>query len=486
VDVEELMRELAGLDEQVRRLVKTERRLHAANRTIEKQLHRFEAMSDLALRVSRAGEPEAMLESTLETLLEVLLVDQGVGFLVPNAAALAPAAVKTQKGLEPPPGRSWTAVLRPPLLPAAVFRPNGRGTPPEEDVRLCLDAVAAHLDAGRAGASAASFEVALPLRGKSETLRAIIVLRKAARAPSFHEHSVGEDDLPFLELVASHTGTALENLLLYRQVSSFAAQLEDKVAARTADLAQANEDLARHQAELAEALAFRDQVMGIVGHDLRNPLHAVGLSVASALGRADVSNETRQHLSRIDRAARRMLEMIGTLLDFAHARFGASLPIAPQPMDLDEVVRNAVEELLATNPDRTVRMELGGRGRGWWDPARMAQVASNVIGNAFVHGAKGEPVRVSVSGDGRAVVLDVSNRGPAIPAELMPVLFEPFRRGPAAEKPSRFGGLGLGLYIARHIVLAHGGTITARSNADDGTTFTVSLPRGAPAAATAR
>jgi signal transduction histidine kinase len=482
MNTQDLMKELAGLDEQVQRLVKTEKRLHGAHRTIEKQLNRFQAMSDLALRFSRAREPEAILDWTLEALLEVLLVDQGVAFLVPNAEALATPVIKTQRGLEPPPGRTWTAMLRPPLLPAAVFRPNARDEAADEDVRLCFDAVAAHLGAD---SSTASIEIALPLRGNSDALRAVIVLRKAVRAPSFHEHSVGEDDRRFLELVASHTGTALENLLLYRQLSSFAADLEDKVAARTADLARANEELARKQGELAQALAFREQVMGMVGHDLRNPLNVVRLSVASSLRRKDVPDETRRHLSRIDGAAKRMVEMIGTLLDFAHARFGASLPIAPEPTDLAEVIRNVVEELRATNPDRAVRIELDGDGHGRWDPARMSQVASNLIGNALTHGSKSEPVRVSVLGDDEVVVLDVRNRGPAIPAELMPVLFEPFRRGPAAERPSRFGGLGLGLFIARHIVLAHGGTIAARSTADEGTTFTVRLPRAAPATTSA-
>jgi signal transduction histidine kinase len=479
MDVELLVNQLVGLNEQVKRLVKTERRLHGAQRTIEKQLERFKALNDLALRVGRADDAEAILDTTLETLLKALVVDQCAAFLVRPGEALAPPVIRTQPGLDPPPGRSWTAELRLPLLPAAVFRPNKHGTPPDEDVRSCFDAVAAHLDAGRAQASTASLEVALPVRGKSEALRALIVLRKTARAPTFHEHSLGEDDLPFLELVASHAGAALESLLLYRRLSWFAAQLEDKVAARTADLA-------RNQAALAEALAFRDQVMGVVGHDLRNPLHAVRLSVSAAQREADLSDATRRHLSRIDGAARRMVEMIGTLLDFSRARFGASLPIAPEPADLGEVVRSMVEELAVAHPDRSIQIELDGRACGSWDPARMSQVASNLIGNAVTHGAKNEPVRVAVRDDEESVVLEVRNGGPAIPAELMPVLFEPFRRGPGAEKGSRFAGLGLGLYIARHIVLAHGGTITARSSADEGTTFTVRLPRNAAPPETSR
>jgi signal transduction histidine kinase len=493
MDVQELMRELASLDEQVKQLVKTERRLHGAQKIIEDQLDRFKALSDLALRVGRAGDAEGILDATLETLLRVLHVDQGVAFLASGGGELAPAAFRAQPGLGPPPGRRWTAKVRTPLLPAVVFiSPSRGGTPPDEDVRRCFDAVASHFAVDEGEGGVASIGIALPLRygGKTPSpktahgfghsgMLAMIFLRKTARESSFHEHSAGEDDLPFLELVASHAESALENVVLWRELSSFASELEGRVAERTADLTRANEELARNQVELAQAVAFREQVLGIVGHDLRNPLNAIRLSGGLALRRGDLSDETRRSLWRIDSAASRMVEMIGTLLDFAHSRLGRSLPISPEAMSLDDVVRNVVDELLAANPDRVIEVALDGSGRGRWDPARMSQVVSNLVGNALTHGAATEPVRVSVSSDDRSVVLEVSNRGPVIPANLMPVLFEPFRQGPTAPRRSRLGGLGLGLYIANQIVLAHGGTITARSTAEEGTTFTVRLPREA-------
>ncbi len=309
------------------------------------------------------------------------------------------------------------------------------------------------------------------------------MLRKIDRTPSFHEHGVSQDDTPFLDLVRSHTEAALENVLLYTPLSAFALDLEKTGAVRPADLAFANEGLARSEEELEKALAFREQVMGILGHDLRNPLSVVRMTAGLALRGEGLSEELRRALIRIDGAANRMVEMIGTLLDFTQSRFRGNLPVAPETMNLHDVCRGAIDELLATNPGRTIHFDVNGDGRGTWDPARIAQLVSNLVGNALVHGEKTEPVRVAVGDDERAsVVLVVHNHGPAIAPDLIPVIFEPFRRGPAAEKTSRWGGLGLGLYIAQHIVRAHGGGITVESTHDAGTTFTVWLPREGPGA----
>ncbi len=233
----------------------------------------------------------------------------------------------------------------------------------------------------------------------------------------------------------------------------------------------------RVQEALAEALAFRERMLGILGHDLRNPLSAVFAGSSLLLRRADLPEDAREQVARMDRASKRMLEMIETLLDFCRSRFKGTLPIAPVTVDLHEVARAVTEELRAGNPGREVELTTRGDGRGCCDPARMAQVLSNLVGNALVHGARDEPVRVSVAGEEDELSLAVSNDGTPIPAELLPVLFEPFRQGPGSRDASRARGLGLGLYIAKQIVTAHGGEIDVRSSADGGTTFTVRVPR---------
>ncbi len=236
-------------------------------------------------------------------------------------------------------------------------------------------------------------------------------------------------------------------------------------------------DQKRAQEELAQALAFREQMMGILGHDLRNPLAAVRALATLLLRREGLPESVREGLAEIGRAGQRMLEMIETLLDFTNSRFRGGLPIAPVPTDLHEVCRGVVEELLAAEPERRIELELRGDGRGTWDPARLAQVVSNLVANALEHGARHGAVRVSVGGCEEEVVLEVGNQGPAIAPELMAVMFEPFCQGSALRDASHARGLGLGLYIVSQVVNAHGGTVSVDSTAERGTTFTVRVPR---------
>ncbi|MDB4964703.1 MAG: Signal transduction histidine kinase CheA [Myxococcales bacterium] len=225
--------------------------------------------------------------------------------------------------------------------------------------------------------------------------------------------------------------------------------------------------------EMAQALAFREQVMGILGHDLRNPLSAVLGIIGLAKLKGNVSAAGRQ---QIENAVFRMSEMIETLLDFTQTRFAGKLPISPTNMDLGEVCRRVVAELAAGHPRRVIELEVRGDLRGQWDAARLAQVISNLASNALTHGDPCAPVRLSIDGEQREVSLKVHNHGPAIAPELIPILFEPFRRG---STPDGHGprGLGLGLHIAKQIVIAHGGSISVHSSPEEGTTLWVALPR---------
>jgi PAS domain S-box-containing protein len=239
-------------------------------------------------------------------------------------------------------------------------------------------------------------------------------------------------------------------------------------------------DQKRAQEELARALVFREQMMAILGHDLRNPLGAVRALSTLLLRRDGLPEDVRDGLAEIGRAGQRMLELIGTLLDFTDGRFKGALPVAPVEADLHDVCRRVVGELEAAEPGRRIALELAGDGRGTFDPGRLAQVVSNLAGNALKHGARDGDVRVSVRGDDDDVVLEVTNEGPAIPPALMAVLFEPFCGGSTLRDASPARGLGLGLYIVRQIVTAHGGEVTVDS-CDAATTFTVSLPRDSAA-----
>jgi signal transduction histidine kinase len=232
----------------------------------------------------------------------------------------------------------------------------------------------------------------------------------------------------------------------------------------------------RTRQELAEALAFRDRVLGILGHDLRNPLSAITALAKMTMGRDDLPAGVRERLAQVDRAAKRSLAMIETLLDFSESRFTGALSTRLVLAHPAEIAGRVIEELSAANPDRIIALEVRSRRPFELDPVRMEQVLSNLVGNALVHGARDAPVAVAVDVRDSEAVLLVTNRGPVIPPELVSTLFEPFTQGASADT-GHPRGLGLGLYIVHHIVAAHGGTISVESNADRGTTFAVRLPR---------
>ena len=137
-----------------------------------------------------------------------------------------------------------------------------------------------------------------------------------------------------------------------------------------------------------------------------------------------------------------------------------------------------IEELSVANPERVILLELHGQQPFELDPVRIEQVLSNLVGNALIHGAADTPIEVFVDVRDSEALLAVTNRGPVIPAERAASLFQPFIQGGAGyHDVDRPRGLGLGLYIVRQIVVAHGGTVTVESSVALGTTFIVRLPR---------
>lgn len=231
-------------------------------------------------------------------------------------------------------------------------------------------------------------------------------------------------------------------------------------------------------ADLRRDVMLRELFIAVLGHDLRNPIHAIQLAVGIVLKRLDVPEAVMRIVQRIAASNDRAKEMVEYLLDLTRVRAQGGLPIEREQVDLCAICEQSIEELELSRPERRIHFEAHGNGHGEWDPGRMGQLLSNLVGNALDHSPPEEPVRVTLRGKKRDVVLEVANHGAPIPAELLPVLFDPFRRGEQnQEELRRSKGLGLGLFIVKAIVDAHGGTIEVTSTQGEGTMFRVTLPR---------
>jgi signal transduction histidine kinase len=218
---------------------------------------------------------------------------------------------------------------------------------------------------------------------------------------------------------------------------------------------------------------IRERFIGILGHDLRNPLMALTLAAETILATPNCTQPAHARLAAaIRKGGERMGRMIGDLVDFAMGQLGGGIPAVPLLCDMGEICRESVDELRATHPDRDITLEIRGDLRGAFDRDRVVQVISNLVANALVHGHDPIVVRAHESKDHEFVITEVHNAGPAIPEDTIGTIFDPFRRGARAKR----GGLGLGLYIVQQIALAHGARCTIESN-DDGTTFRIPWPR---------
>lgn len=222
----------------------------------------------------------------------------------------------------------------------------------------------------------------------------------------------------------------------------------------------------------------RNLFLGILGHDLRNPIGAILISGDRLPGFGPLNVKQAAVATRIKESASRAVGILDDLLDLTRVQFGSDLPIHKAKMDMSVLSRQLVDEMRAAHPDRTIVLETVGDLEGEWDILRMGQVLSNLISNAIAHGFKDSPVEVGVEGKPEEVVLLVQNEGVPIPQERMRAIFDSLIRGDEGGQESAGSThMGLGLYITRKIVGAHSGTIGVTSNERDGTRFTVSLPR---------
>ena len=234
------------------------------------------------------------------------------------------------------------------------------------------------------------------------------------------------------------------------------------------------QQLARELREKTETLRLNEMLTAVLSHDLRSPLNAV-LTSAVLIQRRSTEQPVKETAGRILSSGKRMSRMIEDMLDMARARLAGGIPLKREPADLGALLERVVSEIQAAFPERRIEVQRSGDLSGNWDGERLAQVASNLLGNALQHGDSSAAVQVSVDGTRSAAVeITVENSG-TIPPDLLPELFDPFRG--AQRQTGRRDGLGLGLYIVQQIVLAHGGSVEVESGDQNRTIFAVRIPR---------
>lgn len=264
-------------------------------------------------------------------------------------------------------------------------------------------------------------------------------------------------------------------------VKHWAAQHKTLAATDVEDLTRFNEAIDQ---AVTESVAHytktinnsRNLFLGILGHDLRNPIGAVSMA-ARRMERSGTSDPKQAKVvSEIVRTTDRAVRILDDLLDLTRSSFGTDIPVEKAKTSMAALCQHIADEFRQINESRPVEVKLDGDPTGLWDPARMGQVLSNLIGNAVQY-CDGRPVTVTISGnDPETVSVTVHNFGSPIPAESQKLIFQSWMRGQVKDAGGH-AHLGLGLHVAKLIVEAHGGEITVASDEKQGTTFTLQLPR---------
>jgi sigma-B regulation protein RsbU (phosphoserine phosphatase) len=259
----------------------------------------------------------------------------------------------------------------------------------------------------------------------------------------------------------------------YDKISAFIAEDRNKYERELLAARERADNLVALEQDRA---LFAEQMIGIVSHDLRNPLSVVMLSTHVLQKRGgDLAEEPAQRmLSNIVRAGERAQRLIEDLLDFTASRVGQGLRVARKPADLHVVAEKAVEELLPAFPGRAIRHVRAGEGGVDADGHRLAQLLGNLVSNALTYGDPSGTVTVTSTVVDNVAQLTVHNMGAVIPPAVLATMFDPMVRGTIADNSSR--SVGLGLFIVRGIAQAHHGNVTVASSIEAGTRFAGTFP----------
>jgi signal transduction histidine kinase len=303
-------------------------------------------------------------------------------------------------------------------------------------------------------------------------------------AAETHAEDRLQSGLTIEELTAEYRAVRASVLRLWQQREKSANQLamQDMLRFNEAIDQALTESVVRYSAMMRDS---QNVFLAILGHDVRNPLGAIRMGAQILLLDKELPEKYHTVAARIVGSTKRVTEIVSDLIDYSTGNLGSGMPIKPVPLDFAPECRHVVDEIRALHPERKVELDVSGDLRVVWDAARMNQALSNLVANAVQHGEKDQPVWVTIKG-GAPVVISVQNMGAAIEPSRLRAMFDPAQHFAIRSASERSGSdadnLGLGLYITREIVSAHGGTVSVTSSESSGTSFTVTLPREAAAA----
>lgn len=263
----------------------------------------------------------------------------------------------------------------------------------------------------------------------------------------------------------------------------WAASIRDEQPSDMQDVTRFNEAVDQALAESVaryERMVKQSQNMflAILGHDLRNPLGTVFTGSSVLMQATDIPSRYVLVATRMFNSAKRMRRLIDDLIDFTRTHLGPGIPIRVKQGNLAGLCQHVVDELRTFHPERQIELQAPQQLDAIFDDSRIAQLLSNLIGNAIQYGDPHSPARVRLVGSADGIVVTVQNDGAPIPPDKLAGVFDPMVRIAAQSgcDHTERSSLGIGLFISREIAHAHGGSLDVVSNATDGTTFTVTMP----------
>lgn len=222
----------------------------------------------------------------------------------------------------------------------------------------------------------------------------------------------------------------------------------------------------------------QNMFLAILGHDLRNPLGTIVTATSFLMQAVDIPPKYVLVATRMFTSAQRMSRLINDLIDFTRTHLGPGIPVKLKQANMSRVCQEVVDEMRTYHPEQRIVLSVPEHIDAVFDESRVAQVLSNLVGNAIQYGNKDLPINVALTTTESDVNVAVNNRGKAIEAGKLAAVFDPFVRIAGNHTPgfTERTSLGIGLFIARQICHAHNGELTVVSNERDGTTFTFSIP----------